>query len=58
MKKKYVVPVSWVMAGEYIVEAESPEDALEKAQAIDNLPEDQSYADGFQIHEESIQEVH
>jgi hypothetical protein len=54
---KYRVPVSWVMAGTYVFEAESVEDAIKKAY-LKNLPQEPVYADGFMVHEESIEIAH
>ena len=34
-KKKFFVPVTWVMAGEVVVEAESEEEAMDLATGID-----------------------
>jgi hypothetical protein len=50
---KFAVPVSWVESGEYIIEADSEEEAAEKACHLD-LPEDPVYSGGFLVHEESI----
>ncbi len=50
MTKRYAVEVSWVEAGTCYIEANSPEEAADKVGDCD-LPEDVSYAGGFEIIE-------
>ena len=46
MPKTYCVPVTWMMSGEYLIEAESAEEAMQKALSpMRPLPDMQDYVD-------------
>ena len=52
MVKTYCVPVTWMMSGEYLIEAESAEEAAQKAEDLPMypLPDMQDYvADSLEI---------
>lgn len=47
--KKYKVPVTWMSYGEVVVEAESPEEAMEVARDVEGvipIPTDWEYIEG------------
>lgn len=58
MVKTYCVPVTWMMSGEYLIEAESAEEAVQKALGpLYPLPDMRDYvADSIEIDGE-IEEV-
>tara|TARA_B100000287_G_scaffold36004_1_gene33137 strand:+ start:569 stop:772 length:204 start_codon:yes stop_codon:yes gene_type:complete len=57
--KKFFVPVTWVMAGEVVVEAESEEEAMDLATGIDlDNFENADYVNGsFDVDFNMIEEV-
>lgn len=60
--KTYVVPVSWeyLRNGQYEIKANSPEEAIEKAYNMCNLPEDydEEYIDwSLEIHDLDVYEI-
>ena len=58
-KKKFVVPVTWVVAAEVVVEAESEDEAMDLATGIDlDNFENASYVNGsFDVDFGMIEEV-
>ena len=58
MPKTYCVPVRWMMSGEYLVEAESAEEATQRALGpLYPLPDMQDYvADSLEVDGE-VEEV-
>ena len=58
-KKKFFVPVTWVMAGEVVVEAENEEEAMDLATGIDlDNFENADYVNGsFDVDFNMIEEV-
>ena len=61
MKKTWIIPVTFEMEGEYKVEAETLEEAIEIAESgdypCDSLPEGDYIDDSFRINMEIIKEV-
>ena len=58
-KKKFVVPVTWLMAAEVVVEAESEDEAMDLATGIDlDNFENAGYVNGsFDVDFNMIEEV-
>jgi hypothetical protein len=59
MKRKFRIPVTWALAYDYVVEAESEQDAIDQVDNMD-LPKDgdAEYVDGsFEVNHDCIQEV-
>ena len=58
-KKKFVVPVTWLMAAEVVVEAESEDEAMDLATGIDlDNFENASYVNGsFDVDFNMVEEV-
>jgi hypothetical protein len=58
-KKKFVVPVTWLMAAEVVVEAESEDEAMDLATGIDlDNFENADYVNGsFDVDFNMIEEV-
>jgi hypothetical protein len=58
-KKKFVVPVTWLMAAEVVVEAESEDEAMDLATGIDlDNFENAAYVNGsFDVDFNMIEEV-
>lgn len=55
---KYSVPCTWTRYGEYIVEADSLEEAIAKAKEIPALPTESQYLDdSLQFHEKDASEL-
>jgi len=54
--RKFAVPVSWFSEGVYIIEAESKEEAIKKAEEMQDLP-DTGSIDGFEIFEDGVVEL-
>ena len=57
--KKFVVPVTWLMAAEVVVEAESEDEAMDLATGIDlDIFENAGYVNGsFDVDFNMIEEV-
>ena len=53
--KKYTVYATWSVSGEVTVEAENPEDAIERADA-EPLPTETNYVDGSWVADAVIDE--
>lgn len=55
MKKTYIIPCTWTVAGEMAIEAESLEDAIFEAENNAPLPTDTSYIEGsFEVNNQMI----
>lgn len=58
MTKEFVIPVSWSVATDLTVEAESLEKAIEKVKKMPDLPKDYEYIDGsFEVDLETAKEL-